>query len=154
MTLRGHSNKWQETSLWVFLPLSAPLVLFSVWGWTLVFPALPSLSPCTFPQVNYISCHGNRDVIGTGGLNDIQKHSLQRGLKCIPWLTALGCVVCVEGGYVGMWRLYLGHHLGTRVGSVREGAGLGGRWLLVGFPESQTMGGLYPWSMSWALWMS
>lgn len=43
-----------------------------------------------------------------------------------------------------MWRLYLGHHLGTRVGSVREGAGLGGRWLLVGFPESQTVGGLLP----------
>lgn len=106
-----------------------------------MFPALPSLSPCTFPHGNYISCHGNRDVIGTGGLNDIQKHSLQRGLKCIPWLTALGCVVCVEGG---MWRLYLGHHLGTRVESVREGAGLGGKWLLVGFPESQTVGGLYP----------
>lgn len=74
---------------------------FSVRGWTLVFPALPSLSPCTFPHGNYISCHGNRDVIGTGGLNDIQKHSLQRGLKCIPWLTALGCVVYVEGGVCG-----------------------------------------------------
>lgn len=72
--------------------LPVPRVLFSVSGWTLPFLSLPSLSPCTFPHVNYISYHGNCDVIGTGGLNDIQKHSLQRGLKCIPWLAALACV--------------------------------------------------------------
>lgn len=126
--------------------LPAPRVLFSVPGWTLPvsFSAFPS--PCTFPHVNYISCHGNCDVIGTGGLNDIQKHSLQRGLKCIPWLAALACVGGWEGrSYVAIISQAPSGHAG---GKCQE-RWLAGRWLLVDFPESQTLRGpLYPWRIS------
>lgn len=75
----------------------APRVLFSVPGWTLPvsFSAFPS--PCTFPHVNYISCHGNCDVIGTGGLNDIQKHSLQPWLETYSMACSLGVCWGVGG---------------------------------------------------------
>lgn len=105
------------------------------------FLPLPSLSPCTFPHVNYISCHGNRDVIGTGGLNDIQKHSLQRGLKCIPWLAALGYVAGGGrgggAGYVAIISRAPSGHAGGKC----QARCWAGRWLLVDFSRVPDRGG-------------